>query len=103
MQIAADALFVRAAKLPRVEIVKPPKVVGKNTAHSMQSGIVFGYVGLVDGLVERLFEELGGPCPVIATGGLARLVAPLSKSINEVDDQLTLTGLRLLHERNAGT
>jgi type III pantothenate kinase len=100
IQISADALFTRAAKLPRVEIARPPKVVGRNTLHSMQSGIVFGYVGLVDGLVERLKEELGYPCNVIATGGLARLIAPMSKTIEEVEDELTLVGLRLLYERN---
>jgi type III pantothenate kinase len=101
IQISADALFARAAKLPRVEIAKPPKVVGRNTVHSMQSGIVFGYVGLVDGLVERLKEELGYPCAVIATGGLARLITPLSRTIQEADDVLTLVGLRILYERNA--
>jgi type III pantothenate kinase len=100
LQISADALFARAAKLPRVEIARPPKVVGKNTVHAMQSGIVYGYVGLVDGIVERLLAELGFPCAVIATGGLAPLIAPLSKTIREVDDHLTLTGLRILHERN---
>lgn len=100
IQISADALFARAAKLPRVEIVKPPKVVGRNTVNSIQSGIVYGYVGLVDGLVERLKGELGFPCGVIATGGLARLIAPLSSTIAEVDDELTLTGLRLIYARN---
>ncbi len=100
LQISADALFARAAKLPRVEIAKPLKVVGKNTVHAMQSGIVYGYVGLVDGLVERLLAELGFSCTVIATGGLAPLIAPLSKTIGEVDDHLTLTGLRILYERN---
>jgi type III pantothenate kinase len=100
LQISADALFTRAAKLPRVEIAKPPRVVGKNTVHAMQSGIVYGYVGLVDGIVERILGELGFPCIVIATGGLASLVAPLSRTINEVDDHLTLTGLRILHDRN---
>ncbi len=102
LQISADALFARAAKLPRVEIAKPPRVVGKNTVHAMQSGIVYGYVGLVDGIVERLKVELDFPCAVIATGGLAPLIAPLSKTIVEVDDVLTLVGLRILYERNSG-
>jgi type III pantothenate kinase len=102
LQISADALFTRAAKLSRVEIAKPPKVVGRNTVHAMQSGIVYGYVGLVDGLVERILSELGYPCAVIATGGLASLIAPLSKTIGEVDDVLTLVGLRILYERNSG-
>ncbi len=100
LQISADALFARAAKLPRVEIAKPAKVVGRNTVHAMQSGIVYGYVGLVDGLVERILAELGFPCAVIATGGLASLIAPLSKTIDEVDPELTLVGLRILYERN---
>jgi type III pantothenate kinase len=101
MQISADALFSRAAKLPRVEIAKPPKVVGRNTVHSMQSGILYGYVGLVDGLVERLRAELDYPCEILATGGLASRIAPLSKTIGAVDDDLTLRGLRILYERNA--
>jgi type III pantothenate kinase len=100
LQISADALFTRAAKLPRVEIVRPPKVVGRNTVHAMQSGIVYGYVGLVDGIVERVQAEVGYDCSVIATGGLASLIAPLSKTIGEIDEHLTLTGLRLLYERN---
>jgi type III pantothenate kinase len=100
LQISAEALFARAAKLPRVEIAKPAKVVGRNTLQSMQSGIVYGYVGLVDGIADRLLEELDYPCRVIATGGLAPLIAPMSKRIEEVDDMLTLTGLRILFERN---
>ncbi len=101
VQISAEALFSRAARLHRVEITLPPRVVGRNPVHSMQSGIVYGYAGLVDGLSVRLKRELGYPCRVIATGGLARLIAPLTESIEEVDDDLTLTGLRLLYERNA--
>lgn len=101
VHISADALFARAAKLPRVEIARPPKVVGRNTVHSMQSGIVFGYVGLVDGLIDRLIEELGYPCRILATGGLAAVIGPLSARIEEVDHDLTLVGLRLLYERNA--
>jgi type III pantothenate kinase len=100
VQISADALFARAAKLPRVEIAKPPHVIGKNTIHSIQSGIVYGYVGLVDGVVGRLRAELGHDAVVIATGGLARLITPLSTTISEAIDELTLEGLRLIHERN---
>ena len=101
IQISAEALFSRAARLSRVEIALPPRVVGRNPVHSMQSGIVYGYAGLVDGLVGRLRRELGYPCRVIATGGLARLIAPQTETIEGVDDDLTLTGLRLIYERNA--
>ncbi|XXX77740.1 type III pantothenate kinase [Sorangium sp. So ce134] len=101
IQISAEALFSRAARLHRVEIALPPRVVGRNPVHSMQSGIVYGYAGLVDGLVHRLRRELGYPCRVIATGGLARLIAPQTETIEVVDDDLTLTGLRLIYERNA--
>ncbi|WP_437953792.1 type III pantothenate kinase [Sorangium sp. So ce296] len=101
IQISAEALFSRAARLSRVEIALPPRVVGRNPVHSMQSGIVYGYAGLVDGLVNRLRRELGYPCRVIATGGLARLIAPQTETIEVVDDDLTLTGLRLIYERNA--
>jgi type III pantothenate kinase len=102
IQISADALFSRAAKLPRVEIQRPPRVVGRNTQHSMQSGIVFGYVALVDGLIARIVEEMAlSSCATIATGGLARLIVPLSKTVKDFDDDLTLTGLRILYERNA--
>lgn len=100
VQISAEALFARAARLSRVEIALPPKVVGRNPVHSMQSGIVYGYAGLVDGLCARLRKELQYPCRVLATGGLAKLIAPQTESIEHVDNDLTLTGLRLLYERN---
>ncbi|MEM9691243.1 MAG: type III pantothenate kinase [Myxococcota bacterium] len=100
IEISADALFTRASRLHRVEIARPDRVVGRNTAASMQSGIVFGYAGLVDGLCERLREELGFPCRVLATGGMAELICPETRVIEHVDHHLTLTGLRLIHERN---
>ena len=98
--ISADALFRAAAKLPRVELVKPKHALGKNSVNSIQSGIIFGYTGLVDGLVERLEAELGFPCTVIATGGLAPVVAAESRTIDATDEFLTLDGLRILYERN---
>jgi type III pantothenate kinase len=100
VQISAQALFEHAARLSRIEIAVPPKVIGRNTTHSMQSGIVIGYACMVDGMVARIKAELGDPCAVIATGGLARLIAGQAKSIQRVDDDLTLEGLRLLYERN---
>jgi type III pantothenate kinase len=100
ISISMDALFRHASKLPRVEFVRPPSVVGRNTVASMQSGLVYGYVGMVDGICERMAAELGFPTKVVATGGLAPLVAGLSRCISEVDEHLTLTGLRLVHERN---
>lgn len=100
MQISASALFAHAAKLPRSEIARPPRAVGRNTVHSMQAGIVFGYVGLVDGLVRRLAAEMKTEVSVIATGGLARLIEPESETIEEVDEYLTLEGLRLIYHRN---
>jgi type III pantothenate kinase len=100
IQISADALFSRAAKLPRVEVAPPAKVIGKNTVASMQSGIVFGYVALVDGLVDRVSTEMGVSCKTIATGGLARVIAPLSRTIADTDLELTLHGLRSIFQRN---
>ena len=101
MQISASALFSRAARLPRSEIARPPRAIGRNTVHSMQSGIVFGYVGLVDGLVRRLAGEMGGDVSVLATGGLASLIEPESETIEDIDEYLTLEGLRLIYLRNA--
>ncbi|MGD8861327.1 MAG: type III pantothenate kinase [Myxococcales bacterium] len=99
ISLSAEALFAKAARLPKTEISKPPHVLGRNTIHAMQSGLVFGYVGLVDGIVERLQTEMGYPCAVLATGGEATLIKSESRTIEEVDSHLTLEGLRLLYER----
>ncbi len=98
--ISADALFEKTARLPRVDIRKPTRVVGTNTVGSLQSGLYYGYLGLVDGILERLLEEMGKEATVVATGGLAALIGTGSKYIKHVDDLLTLDGLRLIWERN---
>jgi len=99
--ISADALFERAAKLPRVELTHPKRAIGRNTVAAMQSGIIFGYVGLIEGIVVRMRKELGGKVRVIATGGLAGIIAKETDVIEVLDPDLTLVGLRLIHELNS--
>jgi type III pantothenate kinase len=98
--ISAEALFQRAARLPRVDITRPRAVIGKTTVASMQAGLYYGYLALVEGLVARMREEMGGRSKVVATGGLAELVLGESKLVDHLDPLLTLTGLRILFERN---
>ena len=97
--VSAEALFHRAAKLPRIDVRKPPRVIGTSTVAAMQSGLFWGYVDMVEGLLRRMKAELGGAATVLATGGLAAVVAPESALIEHVDQDLTLHGLRLVWER----
>jgi len=99
--ISTEALFQRAAKLPRIELVKPKSIICRNTVTSMQSGIIYGFVGQVDGIVTRMKEELGRDAFVVATGGLASLIATESSTINAIEHFLTLEGLQVIYELNS--
>jgi type III pantothenate kinase len=100
IEISLEALSERGARLPKIDLAPPRSVIGKNTIDAIRSGVVFGYAGAIDAILRRLYDELGERAEVVATGGLAGLVVPYSEEIEQVDDLLTLTGLRLLHERN---
>ncbi len=100
VRIAAEALFKQASKLFRVELSAPPKVIAKDTASAIRSGIVYGYASLVDGILMRMFDELGARPKVIATGGLVRVIAAQTKLIDEIEEDLTMDGLRILYTRN---
>ena len=102
VEISLEALTERGAKLPKIDLAAPKGVIGKTTIEAIRSGVVYGYAGAVDAIVRRLMdEELGEECDVVATGGLAHHIVPHMETIDEIDDLLTLTGLRLIHERNA--
>ncbi len=100
IHISMEALFQFASKLPRVTLYWPDRVIGKSTVHSIQSGLLYGYVEMVDGIVNRIGREMGGKPKTIATGGLARLISREARSIEVVDELLTLTGLRIIYDRN---
>ena len=102
VNISADALFERAARLPRVDVRRPDAVIGRTTVGSIQSGLFYGYVGLVEGIVGRMCQELGDTTVCVATGGLAELIAPDTPAIDHLDRDLTLHGLRMIWNRNQG-
>ena len=102
LAISAEALFTRTAALPRVALVSPKKAIGTNTVTAMQSGIIYGYAGLIDGVVARIQEELGEKATVVATGGLASIIAKETKVIEKVNPNLTLIGIKVIHDMNRG-
>lgn len=102
VQVSLDGLLERAAKLSRIELSAPPQVIGRNTPNAMQSGVVFGYASLVDGLLQKIEKEMGAPCRTIATGGLAELICAHTSLVEEIRPDLTLEGLRLIYSKNRG-
>ena len=100
ISVAMEALFARTAMLPRIELVRPKEVIGRNTISAMQSGIIFGYIGIIEGMVQKISKELGSQAKVIATGGYAHLIAGETPAIDMVDPDLVLMGLRLVYEMN---
>ena len=102
IEVSMEALTERGAKLPKVDLAPPAELIGRTTQAAIQSGVVYGFAGQIDGIVARLREELGVEARAIATGGLASAIVPFCEELDEVDDELTLTGLRLIWERNAG-
>ena len=103
VEISLDALTSRGAKLPRIDLVPPRSAIGKGTVEAIRSGIIYGFAAQVDGVIRRIHDELGTGAPAIATGGLARHIVPFTTAITEVDDLLTLAGLKLLYERNTSS
>jgi type III pantothenate kinase len=101
IEISLEALSERGARLPKIELAPPKSVIGKNTIDAIRSGVVYGYAGAIDAILRRMYDELGERAQVVATGGLAGLVVPYAEEIEDIDDLLTLTGLRLLYERNS--
>ncbi len=101
VELSLDALTTRGAKLPKIDLLAPRHAIGKSTVEAIRSGVIYGYAGQVDGLVTRLIEELGEEAEVLATGGLASYIVPHTTVIDEIDEDLTLRGLKILHERNA--
>lgn len=102
VQVSLDGLLGHAAKLSRIDLCNPPHVIGRNTTHAMQSGIINGYASLVDGLLEKIEKEMDGPCHTIATGGLAEMICSHASRVDEIVPTLTLEGLRLVYELNRG-